>query len=137
MPQFARPNQDVVAWASGSFASIDEVAVDDNDFVQSDSNPNNDPYVTKLSSVTDPVSSSGHVVRYRIQKPFGSAQVDLTVQLRQGYVSEGAQGTLIASWSHTNVPGGFVTWVRSLSGAEADAITDYASLYLRFVADQI
>jgi len=59
------------------------------------------------------------------------------VQLRQGYVNEGTPGTLIAEWTHTNIPSAWTGQAQTLSGGQADAITDYANLFLRFVSNQV
>lgn len=99
--------------------------------------PTNDVYVCRLSDLEDPVASSGHIIRYRYRKnTTGGAQVDLTVQLRQGYVSEGTPGTLIEEWVHTNIDA-ITTAEQTLGGTEADTITDYTALFLRFVANQV
>src|SRR3990167_566577 len=106
MAQFARPSTDTVreAWEEDDgtttdiWDQIDEAIADDADFVRSALVPTSDVYVTKLTSVTDPVQSTGHTVRFRYSKDVAAgAQIDLTVQLRQGYVSEVSQGTLIAT----------------------------------------
>jgi hypothetical protein len=96
--------------------------------------------VTKLTSVVDPVSSANHIVRFRYRKEStGGEQINLTVELRQGYTNEGAQGTLIATVATlVDIPG--ASWTAgsyTLAGAEADAITDYANLYLRFVGNKV
>jgi hypothetical protein len=146
MAQFARPSADTLIGgykdqADGTtniYATIDEASPNDADYVKSVLAPSNAPYVTKLSAIEDPQSSSGHVVRYRYSKnAAGGAQIDLTVQLRQGYVNEGSPGTLIKEWAHANIPETFTTQNQTLSGAEADSITDYSSLFLRFVANQV
>lgn len=138
MAQFGRPEADITAWASGTFADIDESVASDADFVSSDSAPSADPYVTRLSDMEDPVSSSGHIVRYRYRKnSAGGAQIDLTVQLREGYVNEGTPGTLIEEWIHTDISESFTGQAQTLGATEADAITDYTDLFLRFVADQV
>ena len=80
-------------------------------------------------------SSTGHTVSWRHRNP-ESGTLDLTVELRQGYASEGSQGTLIASWTESSIPGTFTTVTQTLTGGEADAITNYATLALRFVADE-
>jgi hypothetical protein len=145
MAQFGRPSTDTTRdnWEEDDggttdiWDQIDETAADDGDFIRTGLTPTSDVYVTKLTSVEDPVSSSGHVVRYRYGKQTtGGDQIDITVQLRQGYTNEGAPGTLIAAQTHTDVA---VVWVAgsfTLSGAEADSITDYADLYLRFVGNK-
>ena len=147
MPQFARPSTDTTRdnWLTAAdgttniFNEIDESVASDADYIKTQLTPTNDVYVTKLTTVSDPVSSANHIVRYRYRKESaGGEQIDLTVQLRQGYTNEGALGTLIAAATHTNIGGG--SWTAgtfTLSGAEADAITNYADLYLRFVGNKV
>lgn len=146
-PQFGRPSTDTVNeaytdQAGGAvtiYATIDEVTFDDADFIRSALVPTSDAYVTKLTSVTDPLVSTGHTVRYRYGKDTAAgAQINLTIELRQGYVSEVSQGTLIATIATlTNIASGWTAGTYTLSGAEADAITNYADLFLRFVANQV
>ena len=146
MPQFARPSTDTTreSWeeddgtTTAIFDQIDETAADDGDYIRSALVPTSDVYVTKLTAVTDPLQSTGHTVRYRYGKDVtAGAQIDLIVQLRQGYVNEGTPGTLIVAQTHTNVAVFPVAGSIALSGAESDSITDYADLYLRFVANQV
>lgn len=148
MAQFARPSTDTTndgAWtdqgggSSSLFATIDESSPSDSDYIRTAMAPTSDVYVTKLTNLEDPVSSSGHTVRWRRGKDAsGGATVNETVQLRQGYTNEGSPGTLIATAvSAAATPDSFTTGTYTLSGAEADAITDYTSLYLRFLANQV
>lgn len=146
MPQFARPDADITdgAWTKSSggagdmYTMIDEAIADDADYVQSEAAPASSAFAVGLGNVEDPVSSTGHIVRYRYQKEAaGGAQIDLIVQLRQGYSGEGAQGSLIHAETHTNIPNGWTAGTFTLAGAEADAITDYADLQLRLVANQV
>ena len=148
MAQFGRPSADTsigtytdeAAGTTNIYTHIDEdvSAPNDADYVRSVLAPANAPYVCALTSVEDPVSSTNHIVRYRYAKDAaGGAQIDLTVQLRQGYTNEGSPGTQIAQWTHTNISNTLATAAQTLSGAEADAITNYASLFLRFVANQV
>jgi len=145
MAQFGRPNADTTIGAyedelGGTvdiFNSIDESSPSDSDFITSEFDPSASPYVCALSAVTDPNVSTGHIVRYRARKdPSTGAQIDLTTELREGYVSEGSPGTLIASEVQVDLPTSFTTFALALSGGEADAITDYSDLFLRFVANQ-
>lgn len=147
MAQFGRPSADTYnsdGWTEDDgtsdalYGEIDEVAADDGDYIRSALTPTADVYVCKLSNLEDPLSSSSHTVRYRYGKDSSSGdQIDLTVQLRQGYVNEGTPGTLIATvGTHTNIASGWTAGSYTLSGGEADAITDYTSLYLRFVANK-
>lgn len=148
MAQFGRPSADTYnadGWVEDDgtsttiFDQIDEASLDDADYIKSPVAPTNDVYVTLLSTLEDPVSSSGHTVRVRHQKDAaGGATINLTVELRQGYVNEGSQGTLIATvMSAVALSETATTTTYNLSGAEADAITNYASLYLRFLANQV
>jgi len=146
MPQFARPNADITDgnWLNDAgsavdlFASIDEVTPSDTDFIESGLAPSSDAVAMHLSDPEDPQSSTGHIIRWRRGKnTSGGAQIDLTTQLRQGYVSEASQGTLITSQSDANIPDAFTTTSYTLSGAEADSITNYADLQLRIVANQV
>lgn len=147
MAQFGRPSTDANlgnwtdegAGTTTIYDGIDEITAEDTEKIISGLAPSSDPYVTKLTTVEDPQSSTGHTVRFRYQKnSSGGAQINLTVELRQGYVSEGSPGTLIATVATlTNISNGWTTGSYTLSGAEADAITDYSDLYLRFVATQV
>jgi len=143
--QFARPSVDTFRdnWEEDDgttvdiFDQIDEVVADDADFIRTVLTPTSDVYVTKLTSVEDPQSSTGHTVRYRYGKDAaGQDTIDLTVQLRQGYVNEGVPGTLIHSEVTLNIG---VVWIAgsfTLTGPEADSITNYADLFLRFVGNR-
>lgn len=147
MVQKAQPNSDasVGSWTDEGgattllYQSIDEGATtpNDADYVRSELSPSASPYVCGLETLEDPLSSSGHVIRWRRAKSAaGGETIDLTaVELRQGYVSEASQGTQIASTSDSGLSDTIGTTTLTLSGAEADAITDYADLALRFVAD--
>lgn len=147
MAQFGRPSTDTTRdnWEEDDgttvniFDQIDEAVADDLDYIRTVLTPTSDVYVTKLTTLEDPVSSAGHIVRYRYRKDADAGdQIDLTVQLRQGYVSEVSLGTLIHSEVHTNIPGtGWTAGTFTLSGAEADSITDYTDLYLRFVGNKV
>lgn len=122
--QLIRPASDISsgAWSpsSGSdlFAMLDEVVASDADFITTTSASTAE---VKLSTAGDPAVSTGHVIRYRA-KGTGT----LTVRLIQGT-------TTIA----THVPSittSFQNYTFTLSGAEADAITDYSDLRLRFIS---
>ena len=145
MAQFARPDAtttigtytDHSGGTTNIHTTIDESSADDNDYVKSVAAPSSAAAVFRLSDVNDPVSSSSHVIRVRARNGVsGGKAVDLTVQLRQGYTNEGSQGTLIATLTQASVASSFTDYSATLSGAEADAITDYADLSLRIVANQ-
>jgi hypothetical protein len=147
MPQFGRPSADTnnpgsfIDQAGGStnlYTAIDEATADDNDYIRSPASPSNAVYVTKLSNLVDPQSSTGHIMRMRTSTDLDAQEaIDITQQLREGYVSEASQGTLIASQSRTGITS--TTWTTSaytLTGAEADAISNYTALYYRFIVNR-
>jgi len=136
-PAFLRADADdaIADWineagtASNLFASIDEVSVDDADFIQSPAPPNTS--VARFR-VSNPAAGkkliSPIIVRYRFKKT-SSYDQQLIVSLKQGT-------TLIASWVHTG--GGltetFQTVEQTLSGGEVALITDFNNLYIEFQA---
>src|SRR3970040_1513536 len=132
MAQFARPDSTVTQSSfSGGFAAIDEVTPSDADFTFGANNTAAELEVG-LSDVTDPAVSTGHVFRFRIAKTDdgvvdgGENEVTITTRLMQGT-------TQIAASSPVTTGGTWTTWLRNLSGAEADAITDYTDLRLEFL----
>lgn len=122
--QLLRPTSDISAgaWApsSGSdlYAMLDEVAYDDADYIQTTSASTSE---VKFGTGLDPNSSTGHTIRYRA-KGTGT----LTITLREG-------ATLIATHTPT-LTTSFQTFSFTLSGGEADLISNYADLRLRFVS---
>lgn len=100
--------------------AIDETPASDADYIST--NVAADVCTVAISSLTDPASSTGHVVRYRLR---GDGASGITVALMQG-------ASVVASWTHDPAPSSFTTFVQTLSGAEADSITDYGALRLRF-----
>ena len=145
MTQYARPSADTYignwedqgAGTTNIYLSVDEVTPGDSDYIVSDAGPSSSPYVCALSTITDPATGAGHLPAYRYGKDQAAgAQIDITVQLREGYVNEGTPGTLIKQWVHTDVSDTMTTASPGLSAAEADSISDYADLFYRFVADQ-
>mgnify|MGYP001617717544 FL=1 len=146
MPQFGRPDgtttlgtyTDQGGGVTNIHLTIDEVVADDADYIRSVASPINEAYVCSLSNVTDPVSSTGHIIRMRTAVDLAAQEsLDFTHQLRMTYVSEASQGTLIASQTRLGVTS--TTWTTSaytLSAAEADAITDYNALYFRFLVNR-
>jgi hypothetical protein len=137
MAQILRPDSDVSqgSWTRNDgtvtpdlFSTIDEAAANDTDFLRLGIASGSSTCEVGLTDGADPVSSSGHIVRYRYRKSSNDTtgkQIDLVVSLRQG-------ATQIAAWTHLDI-GAVVTQTQTLSGVEADAITDYSDLRLRFV----
>ena len=124
--QYARPTSDVSAgtWTASTgsdlYAMLDETTANDADYI---STVNASTCEVTLGTLTDPASSTGHVVRYRIAADSGG----IIVRLRQGT-------TTIASWTHNPAPSSLTTYAQTLTGGEADSITNYAALKLQFEA---
>lgn len=144
VPQWLRPSSDVILgnWVdeasatSSIYDGLDEHMPADSDFARSGSTPSNDAYVVRLGAGGEPANPDGpHVVTYRYYRDGTAEQVDLTVELRQGYVDETSQGTLVASWTHYNISTETVTTRQTLTSTQRGNITDYSDLYLRFVAN--
>ncbi len=137
-PQVARPTSTITvgAWtdqASGT-TNMHAPLADETDttYIQSELDPASSFCEVALGALTDPVSSAGHIVRYRYAKePASANQMDLTVQLRQG------SSTVIASATHTNIGDSIVSGEFTLSGTEANSITNYSDLRLRFIGNQV
>lgn len=127
-------DQSVGSWTdeggatSNLFQSIDEESFDDADYVESELNPTTSAYQATLGDQPDPAISTGHIIRYRYGKDNTGQTVDIIVRLKQGT-------TTIASQTHSNVAVGFVAGSFTLSGAEADSITDYNDLRIEIEAN--
>ena len=131
MAQFARPSSNITQTSfTGGYTAIDESSASDADFAYG---ANNTAAVLEvgLSSVEDPESSSGHTFRYRLAKTNngtvdgGGNAVTVTVGLYQGT-------TLIAEDTAKTVTGTWTAYSLTLNGTQADSITNYADLRLRF-----
>lgn len=141
LPQTAAPASDVSAgtWTTDTgattnlYAAIDEATANDADYVQSQAGPTGaNPLEVALSSLTDPAVSTGHTVRVRAQlDAVTGGALTLRTEVRQG----GSALSTPAFWDDTPT-GTATTFEHALSGAQADAITDYATLRLRFTATQ-
>lgn len=115
----------VVTGGTGTFASaLDENVADDADYITSPANPTGAVFETKVTSGSDPVSSVSHSFDYRVRVQ-SAGTYSVTVGLYQG-------ATLIASVVRTTgLTTAYQSFTLTLSGAQADAITDYADLRLR------
>lgn len=147
MATFLRPSADTnnpgsyenqLGLSTDLYQSIDEAVPDDSDYVVSPAAPSSAVYVTKLASGTDPGTDDGMILYARMRKsPSGAAQINMTAELRQGYVSEGSQGTLICTISVSDINATATTYSHALSTAEGASITDFTDLYMRFVSNQV
>lgn len=140
--QFARPNSDLDntgVWTPSTgatlFGVLDDVwNTDFTDWLNNDGSASiSEPFTVKLSSLIDPETSIDHVLKYSIGKDTGGAVVTVTIELRQDYVNESNQGTLIRS--HVPIISydgpGPTLGSNTLSTGETNLITDYSNLYIR------
>jgi len=124
--QYSRPTSDVTAgtWTASTgsdlFAMLDETTVSDTDYIVTTGASTCE---VALGSMSDPAVSTGHKVRYRLSATSGG----ITVRLRQGT-------TTIATWTHAPAPSSLTTYEQTLTGGEADSITNYAALKRQFEA---
>jgi hypothetical protein len=136
MVQFARPDSQIAlgSWTDDGggtlniWQSIDEVSRSDADYVITANNPAAEIFRGGLSTVTDPVSSSGHICRYAYGKDAGARTIEIKVALLQG------ASTVIHEETHSNVGTGFTAGSFTLTSGEADNITDYSALQFRITA---
>jgi hypothetical protein len=119
--RFARPSSDLSAgaWtpstASDLYAMLDETTASDTDYIETTTASTCE---VALNAVTDPATSSGQVVTIRAQSANGN---DLVATLKQG-------ATTIATRTFTSLGASLADYTITLTGAECDAITDYADL---------
>lgn len=136
LPSFDTYNGDVPPWsdqAAGTvniYESITDLIPTDPAFIDSNVSPS--VYVTKLSTLLDPGDDTNHTMSVRALRV--AAVVTLTTELRQGYINEGSQGTLIESFSDA-LTAAFVSYAHTVTNA--NMITDYSNLYLRFSAPDL
>jgi hypothetical protein len=152
MAQFLRPALDSTfdpgEWTpSPLFSQIDESSPIDADFIDTSSFSATGPFSCsmQLTSGSDPLSSSGHIMRLRLNWDVAAfaTSIQMLCNLYQGDVLNGGSyiATLVVDTPYTinqSFPansGGFVTYEYTLSGAEADSITDYTDLWVELSCD--
>lgn len=136
MAQILLPDSDVAtgSWtATPLWSKVDDDstvnASGDGTTIASDNNTAPDNADFTLSDGTDPESSTGHILRARWNKDStGGHAITAVLELWQGTAGS---GTLIATLSVVDIGATEVESTYTLSGAEADAITNYADLQLR------
>lgn len=131
MAQFARPLSDITTGNFSSslggalYAAIDEAAPDDGDYIYS--SPNSTGYCeVKLGAVTDPASGIDHVVRWRASRYRTTKNLTVVMRLMQGTTQIAAQTKSDSELDSAT------TFTYTLTEAEANSITDYSDLRLRF-----
>ncbi len=134
MSQFLRPNndQDRGGWTDKSggttnlYASMDESSPNDTtDYIKAVNVTSLSRF--DLSSVTDPLVSTGHICRIRFYGTGAGTPEKLTVHVKQG-----AAFIKQYVWQNVQSDGVWTTLSYTLSAAEADLITDYGGLSVHF-----
>lgn len=137
---YARPDADVTdaGWTRDTggntdlYAAIDENPASDSDYIRSAtlvSGDSADTCEVALGDLSDPGVDTQHTVSVRVRKADldGVLRMDFDVSLYQG-------GTLIATRGWDDLSTSFATLDSLLLTTEADDITDYTDLRLRFSA---
>lgn len=125
--QLIRPASDISSgsWvpSTGTFLYpvLDEISPDDTDYILVSGGASSAE--VKLASGSDPSSSVGHVIRYRAKN---NESGTLTTYLYQGATLKATHNPVLTDY--------YQTFIWTLSGAEADSITDYTDLRLRFTS---
>ncbi|MFC1624771.1 hypothetical protein ACFL15_00095 [Patescibacteria group bacterium] len=131
--QYGRPDGDITTtnWTTTPlWSKIEETPYSDTDYISATANLISTAEVS-LGNVTDPVSGSGHTVRFR-------ARVNKTSKAGQMYVYLLQGGTTITSQVYDETIGtSFTPLTITLSSAAADSITDYSDLRIRFYQTDI
>ena len=131
MPQYARPDSDVTQtnW-SGGYGVIDEESASDADYITGADDANGTAEYG-LSEVTDPTSGADHTVRFRAWQENQTFQRTLTVSLIEGST---VRSSYNGGAAFNLVKGTPTAYDWTLSEAEADNISDYTDLRVRFVS---
>lgn len=129
MAQYLRPSSDITigVWTpTPLYQQIDEITPNDGDSINAGKNATGATFEVLLTSGNDPNLNTGHIIRIRVSDDKNNATSDV-------YLYQGT--TLIATIptvSHTTT---YTTHTYTLTGTEADSITDYTNLRLRVVSN--
>lgn len=137
--QYARPVGDYdtgsSSWTSTPFWSkLDDPGDPGDDTVVTSDAVSNGQTTTPIkleltnSGLTDPLTSTGHILRWRGNTSL-TRNADFNISLYQGQPSPGL-GSEIQTWTTTDPGDTETTYTHTLTGGEADLITDYNNLYI-------
>lgn len=110
---------DNAAGTTNLYQAIDEDAASDSDYVQVGTTGL--IYEAALESITDPASSTGHILHTRYKKDTAADVVSIKAELMQG-------STVLVTRNFSGISTSFTTDDYTLSSGEADSITDYGNL---------
>lgn len=133
--EYERPISDLStgSWTVAPlWSKVNEVVADDSNFISSEVlslNGNTTNADLRLTARGDPVSSSNQIISVRAQATFTlGLTAGIRVELRQG---NNVTSTLIGTLTTNALTTSYATYTYTLSGAEADSITDYGDLFVR------
>ena len=136
MVQIARPDQDISAgsWTaiggpSTLFDAIDEVVANDGTDYMEDA-ANNTTAEIGLTTLTDPVSSVDHIIRFKMRGEGSGGPERCNVQLFDG-------ATLIAATGNQTSRAAWAEKTYTLTTAEADNIGNYGDLRLKIISSNL
>ena len=134
MVQIAKPDSDVSAglWEPiGGETTLFEAVngATDSDYIEA-LNGENTTCELGLGSLTDPVSSTGHILRVRLQGTGSGGPERLTIALFEGATQRAISANLSsrAVWD---------TQIYTLTAGEADSITDYTNLSIKLASSNL
>ena len=115
---------------TGLYLQIDEASANDADFIQSEAAPSASAVKFRLSDpAVAPIVADTQRVTYRYGKDADDGvALDLTVSLIEG------ASTVIASWTHLDIPVTLNTADQVLTGPQKTAITNHSDLFIQFEA---
>jgi hypothetical protein len=131
--QFAVPTSDLsvgnwttqIGGTSNLFAVVDETIPDDSDYIRSEQAPASSPVTLAFGTLSTPQTGPRYL-RYHYGKDSSAAQMNLSVELLESGVS-------IQTWSHTDIPVGFLEVAQQITVS----ITNYGALSVRLTATQV
>jgi hypothetical protein len=98
--------------------------------------PSGERIAERLLGLEDPKTNTGHHLQYSFEKtPLGGAQIDVEVELRQGWQNEEEPGDLLMSWNHEDIKDKQLRDV-DIPHNVANQITDYEDVWICFRAWQ-
>lgn len=119
------------ASSSNLYQSIDEgVSSNDSDYYENTS-PTSGIAIHLITAGTDPTSSADHVIHVRGMITLGSGNIEMNLwQGVPGIAAPPPTGNRIATFTPT-LTSSVADYSYTLSGTEADYITDYTALYIQ------
>ena len=128
MTQYLRPSSDInTGWAcstgSARYALIDEEEANDSDYI--DTSTLNQTQECKLSAGNTPNVRTGHSIKFRGRQTTVTTGINIVL----------LQGTTTIKTQSQSFTSSYATYTVNLTEAEANNITNYTDLRLRFICN--